>query len=133
MSSEPIPTPRIDWRFAAKVTAFLVVLFAVQQWITPPPVRRTDLELGTSLALQTIAWGLWLALLPLYAVSYVVLRYASTLPGAASLGGITAWLAILPMAVIAYMFIHRDVLFGPVLERERSGIEQEEPLSQPAS
>jgi hypothetical protein len=28
---------------------------------------------------------------------------------------------------------HRDVLFGPVLGRERSGIEKEERLSQPAS
>ena len=54
----------------------------------------------------------WLALLPFYAVSYGGLRYASTLPGAASLGGITAWLAILPTAVVAYMIAHRGVLFG---------------------
>jgi AAHS family 3-hydroxyphenylpropionic acid transporter len=101
-------TPAQDWRQLFLLGGLSPVLLAPALFFL---LRETRSARAASTEAEPPMWH-WLALLPLYAVSYVVLKYASTLPGAASLGGITAWLAILPMAVIAYMVVHSDVLFG---------------------
>jgi two-component system, LytTR family, sensor kinase len=60
-----MPRPRrVDWRIAVGAAAILTVLFGVQQWNAQTPVRQ-DLDLGTSLLLQAITWGVWLLQLPL--------------------------------------------------------------------
>ncbi len=64
---------RLNWRIAGGAAALLTVLFGIQQWLAQPPTRQ-DLELGTSLLLQGITWGVWLLLLPL------VFRVASSHP-----------------------------------------------------
>jgi two-component system, LytTR family, sensor kinase len=66
-------TRRLNWRIAGGAAALLTVLFGIQQWLAQPPTRQ-DLELGTSLLLQGITWGVWLLLLPL------VFRVASSHP-----------------------------------------------------
>jgi two-component system LytT family sensor kinase len=53
---------RVSWRLAVAATVTLITLFALQQWMGTP---RREVDLETSFALQTIAWGLWLLLLPL--------------------------------------------------------------------
>jgi two-component system, LytTR family, sensor kinase len=52
----------VSWRLAVAATAGLITLFSFQQWMGTP---RREVDLETSFALQTIAWGLWLLLLPL--------------------------------------------------------------------
>jgi hypothetical protein len=44
----------VSWRLAVAVTAALITLFAFQQWMGTP---RREVDLETSFALQTIAWG----------------------------------------------------------------------------
>jgi two-component system, LytTR family, sensor kinase len=55
---------RLNWRLAVSAAALLTILFGIQQWLAQPPTRQ-DLDLGTSLLLQGITWGVWLLLLPL--------------------------------------------------------------------
>jgi hypothetical protein len=64
---------RLNWRLAIVATALLTVLFGLQQWMSQPPTRQA-LDLGTSLILQGITWGVWLLLLPL------ILRVAAAHP-----------------------------------------------------
>ena len=56
--------------------------------------------------------GRWLAVIPLYALSYLLLAGLGTLPGMGSIGALTPWLATLPTVIIAYMVLHRQALFG---------------------
>lgn len=101
-------TPAQDWRQLFLIGGLLPVLIAPALMLLMRETRSAPAP-AAGAARPMVHW---LALLPLYAVSYYALRYASTLPGAAALGGITAWLAILPTAIAAYMFVHRGVLFG---------------------
>ncbi len=100
-------TPQQDWRQLFLIGGLLPVALAPALYYllreTRPPSHGHEEGRPASQ---------WLALVPLYAVSYFALRYGSTFPGAASLGGITAWLAVLPMALVAYLVAHRDALFG---------------------
>jgi MFS family permease len=54
----------------------------------------------------------WLAVVPLYAASYLLLAWLETLPGMGSIGALTPWLAALPTVIVAYMVLHREALFG---------------------
>jgi signal transduction histidine kinase len=87
---------RISWPFAAIVAATLAVLFAAQQSMGGQ--MRRDVDLPTALALQSITWGLWLALLP------IIIRLAARHP----LGGrpTAAWLARSVGEGIGFVFLH---------------------------
>jgi AAHS family 3-hydroxyphenylpropionic acid transporter len=100
-------TPQQDWRQLFVIGGLLTLGLAPALHYLMRDTRLPRVERPEAQApLQ------WLAFVPLYGAAYLLLRHAATLPGAASLGGITAWLAVLPSAMALYLLAHRRVLFG---------------------
>ena len=99
-----------DWRSLFLIGGGLpLVLAALAAWLmrepqaeraTPEPRRvRPDALLG-------------IALLALYVVGWLGLRWAGDLPGLRILGSMAPWLAILPALLAGYMVVHRRALFA---------------------
>jgi AAHS family 3-hydroxyphenylpropionic acid transporter len=96
----------LDWRHLFLIGGLAPLLLAplIFFMMKEPPVLR---ERGGA----SLNWR-WLAVVPLYAVSYLLLAWAGTSPGMGSIGVLTPWLATLPTVVITYMILHRGALFG---------------------
>jgi AAHS family 3-hydroxyphenylpropionic acid transporter len=96
----------LDWRHLFLIGGLAPLLLAplIFFLMKEPPVAR---ERGSG----GMTWR-WLAVVPLYAVSYLLLAWLGTLPGMGSIKALTPWLAALPTVIIAYMVLHRAALFG---------------------
>jgi AAHS family 3-hydroxyphenylpropionic acid transporter len=97
----------LDWRHLFLLGGLAPLLLAPLILVLMTEAARPE----PTEASAGLSWR-WLALIPLYAAFYVVLRWVGDLPGMASIRNLTPWLAILPTALGAYMAVHRGALFG---------------------
>jgi AAHS family 3-hydroxyphenylpropionic acid transporter len=96
----------LDWRHLFLLGGLAPLLLAPLIFVLMKEPPR-----AASVAGGGLSWR-WLALIPLYALSYTALRWIGDWPGMASIRNLTPWLATLPTAIAAYMVVHRGALFG---------------------
>jgi AAHS family 3-hydroxyphenylpropionic acid transporter len=96
----------LDWRALFLLGGVSpLVLAPLLFFLMKEPPRATD-------PTRTAATWQWLGLIPVYAVSWAILHYIGSLPGAGSISQTAIWLALLPTAITGYMVVHRKALFG---------------------